>query len=69
MELDSADLGHRGKAFYAVDLEIGLMVAEHGHQLQKVGCPGHGVSLEELLSANSVRGSDDRARPPFDMSD
>ena len=64
MELDSADLSDRSEAFYAVDLEIGLTVTEDGHQLQKIGGPGHGVSLEELLSANSVRGSDDRARSP-----
>ena len=67
MELDSADLGDRGKAFRAVDLEIGLAVAEDCHQLQKIGCSGHSVPLEELLSANSIRRSDDRARPPFDM--
>src|SRR5580693_4372118 len=69
MELDSADLGARGKAFRAVDLEIGLTVAEDCHQLQKIGCPGHCVPLEELLSANSVRRSDDRARSPFNMVD
>ena len=69
MEADGADLGNRREAFYAVDLEIGLTITEHGHQLQKIGCPGHGVSLEKLLSANPVRRPDDEARPPFDMID
>jgi hypothetical protein len=59
MELDSTDLGHRGKAFRTVDLKIGLTIAEDCHQLQKLGCPWHGMPLEELLSANSVRRSDD----------
>jgi hypothetical protein len=59
MELDSADLGDGAKAFYAVDLEIGLAVAENGHELQKIGCPGHRVALEELLSADTVGRSDD----------
>jgi hypothetical protein len=30
MELDSADLSDRGKAFYAVNLEIGLTITEDG---------------------------------------
>ena len=67
MKLDSADLGYGGKAFLAVDLKIGLTVAEDRHKLQKIGCPWHGVPLKKLLPANSVRRSDDRARSPFNM--
>ena len=59
MEFDSAYLSDRSEAFGAVDLEVGLTVTEDGHQLQKIGCTGHGVPLEELLSTNAVRRSDD----------
>ena len=67
MKLNSTDLGYGGKAFLAVDLKIGLTVAEDRHQLQKIGCPWHGVPLKELLSTDSVWRSNDRARSPFDM--
>ena len=50
MQLDSADLGDRSQAFHSVDLEIGLTVPEDRHQLEKIGCPGHGVPLEKLLA-------------------
>jgi hypothetical protein len=67
MELDGANLSDRGEAFFAIDLQLGLAVAEDGHQLQEMGCAGHGVSLKELLSANPIGGSDYRAQSPFDM--
>ena len=55
MELERGDLGHRRQALDAVDLQIGLAVAEHRHQFEQVRRARHGVALEELLAADAVR--------------
>ena len=69
MQLESANLRDGNEAFHAVDLQIGLLVAEHRHQFQQVGGSRHGMALEELLAADPVRRADDRARPALDMLD
>ena len=69
MQLERTDLCDRRKPFDAIDLQIGFVVAENLHQLQKVRGAFHGVALKEALAVDAVRRADQRAWPSLDMTD
>jgi len=69
MQLHRTDLRHRREPFDAINLQIGLLVPEYGHQFQQVRRARHGMALEELLATESIRGPNDRARPSADVLD
>ena len=50
MQFERRDLGDRRQALDAIDLQIGLAVAEDRHEFEQVGGARHGVALEELLA-------------------
>ena len=65
MQFEGADLRDARPALDPIDLQIGLAVAEHRHQLEQVGGARHGVALEELLRrrCRPARGRSSRAVP------
>ena len=69
MQFDSTELGKRGKPFDPVDLKIGLAISRNSHEFEQIGRAWHGVALEELVAADSVRRAYDRAGAPLDVLD
>src|ERR1700676_3349011 len=69
MQLERADLRDCPKPLDAIDLQIGFVVAENLDQFQQIGCPAHGMALEEVLALDAVRRADQRAWPSLDVSD
>ena len=67
MQLERGDLRDRSQTLDAIDLQIGLAVAEHRDELEQIRCARHGVALEELFARDTVGRADDRAGPSLDM--
>ena len=69
MQLEAADLRHRGKPLDAVDLQIRLAIAGDFYQLQQVRGPRHRMALKEGLAADAVGRAHHRAGPALQMAD
>ncbi|MNI41441.1 hypothetical protein D3C73_956940 [compost metagenome] len=69
MKLDTANLGNRSQPLHPVDLQVRLLVAEHGNEFEQVRRPRHGMALEKLLTTNPIRRADNRTGPTFDVVD
>jgi hypothetical protein len=67
MQLEPADLRHRGQSLDLVDLQIGFAVAGHPRKRQELRGALHAVTLEEMLAMDAVGCAHDRTRPALDV--
>ena len=69
MQLQSGQLRNFRETLDSIDLKVRLLAARHLRQREHARRARHRMALKKMLSANSVRRANNRARPAFQMRD